>query len=133
MDAADMVAFPHPEETRQYPPEQIRLYGHAACPALPPIRGMLERSSVSYDYINIHHDYEGRQRVLEINNGYASVPTLEFPDGTTLTEPSTGELSAKLKTLGYTVPFTASLIGNIRLIIIGAVIIYATLRFFEVL
>jgi hypothetical protein len=41
---------------------------------------------------------------MEINNGNASVPTLVFPDGSTLTEPSTAVLRQKLQSLGYAVP-----------------------------
>ena len=41
------------------------------------------------------------RRVREINRGFESVPTLAFPDGSTLTEPTAGELSAKLVELGY--------------------------------
>jgi len=132
MDVSQAQEAISEEAPREYPPQRIRLYGHAACPALPPVRGMLEKSSVDYEYINIHHDAEGRRRVLEINNGYASVPTLEFPDGTTLTEPTGSEISYRLKKLGYKVPIHAWLVGNARLLIVGAVIVYALLRFFGV-
>jgi len=33
--------------------------------------------------------------VTQINNGYRSVPTIIFPDGSILVEPSTHELRAK--------------------------------------
>jgi hypothetical protein len=45
-----------------------------------------------------------RKRVQEINNGDESVPTIEFPDGEILTEPTTDELRQKLEELGYAVP-----------------------------
>lgn len=45
---------------------------------------------------NIDGDLEARNQVMTINNGYASVPTLVFPDGTTLTEPSFRQLRARL-------------------------------------
>ncbi len=35
--------------------------------------------------------------VMRINGGARSVPTILFPDGTTLTEPSTATLTAKLR------------------------------------
>jgi hypothetical protein len=47
------------------------------------------------------------------------VPTLVFPDGSTLTEPSVGQLKARLAGFGYQVRPTAWLIGNLPKIIIG--------------
>lgn len=84
--------------------EKIIMYGTPACPMVPPVRGVLDRAQVEFDYVNIFEDPVGRSRVMDINNGNASVPTLVFPDGTTLTEPSTAELQKKLISLGYTVP-----------------------------
>jgi hypothetical protein len=56
---------------------------------------------VAFEYVDILRDEDGRQRVLEINNGYASVPTVVFADGSTLTEPSPEQLKQKLRRLGY--------------------------------
>ena len=81
--------------------QKLILYGTPTCPMVPPVRGMLERAKVDFEYINIREDSEGRERVRQINNGNESVPTLLFSDGSTLTEPSTKELKGKLETLGY--------------------------------
>ena len=70
---------------------------------VPPVRGVLQRAQVEYDYVNIMEDAVGAAHVKEINNGNASVPTLVFPDGSTLTEPSTAVLQKKLAALGYIV------------------------------
>jgi mycoredoxin len=111
----------------------IIVYGHPFCPMLPPVLGMLKQARVEYDYINIHEDDEARQRVREINNGNESVPTLVFPDGSTLTEPSGMVLRKRLIAEGYTVPVSATLIGNPFPIGIGLIILYAVLRFFDVI
>jgi len=47
-------------------------------------------------YISIDGDQQARQELMAMNRGYASVPTLLFPDGTQLTEPSLGEIKSKL-------------------------------------
>jgi mycoredoxin len=83
--------------------DKVIVYGSPSCPSVPSVRSMLDRADVSYEYVNIHSDLHARERVQEINHGYESVPTLVFPDGSTLTEPSRGELKAKLETLGYEV------------------------------
>ncbi|MCB0124260.1 MAG: glutaredoxin domain-containing protein [Caldilineaceae bacterium] len=111
----------------------ITVYGHPTCPGVGPVRAMLGQSKVDYTYINIRQDPDGAAIVRSINNGNESVPTLVFPDGTTLTEPSVGELKGKLESLGYRVSPLAWLLGNSWLIITALVVIYAILRFLEIL
>ena len=113
--------------------DTIILYGHGACPGVPPAIGMLKQAKAPYNYIDIHKDMEARHRVSDLNNGYESVPTLEFPDGTTLTEPTASELRNKLQGLGYKVPITALIVGNLPMIITALVMIFAVLRFLEVI
>ncbi len=113
--------------------KNIILYGHPTCPMLPPVIGMLKESKVEYTYINIHQDEVGREHVREINNGYESVPTLVFPDGSTLTEPSFKILKNKLQASGYKVGLKAHLYGNAFRIFIGIIILIAVLDFLEVI
>jgi mycoredoxin len=82
---------------------KIVLYGSPVCGGVPPVRIVLERAGAAYEYVDISKALEARERVREINQGYESVPTLVFPDGSTLTEPSAGELQDKLQSLGYEV------------------------------
>lgn len=114
------------EEKKQS--KTILLYGHPACHQVLPVMTMLKQTHIKYQYINIFDDEEARGRVMEINHGYQSVPTLVFPDGTTLTEPSAEELSDKLKSMGYQVPLSARLAGNFWMILMIAAIIFAILR-----
>ncbi len=119
--------------TTQSPSTKIVLYGHQACPGVPPVRGMLKYSQVAYEYVNILQDQEAAAQVRAINNGNESVPTLLFPDGSTLTEPSAGQLKAKLESLGYKVSIFAWLTGNMWRIAFLGIVIYAGLRFFEII
>ena len=77
------------------------MYGTPVCPMVPPVRGVLNRAEVPFEYVNILEDAAGAAQVKAINDGNASVPTLVFPDGSTLTEPSTAVLRQKLESLGY--------------------------------
>ena len=81
----------------------IIIYGTPICAMVPPVRNLLERAAAPYDYIDISRDSEARAEVRAINEGYESVPTLHFPDGSTLTEPSLTQLETKLEALGYQV------------------------------
>jgi mycoredoxin len=96
--------------------DAIIVYGHPTCPALGPLKGLLTQSKVKFEYIDIHQDSVAAARVRAINNGNESVPTLVFPDGSTLTEPTVAELQSKLRSMGYQVGLVAWLIGHIRLI-----------------
>lgn len=107
----------------------IIMYGTPTCPGVPPMKQMLNQANVPYAYVNLVGDLMARERVREINNGYESVPTFEFPDGSTLTEPSAGEMKEKLQQFGYDVPFTAMMIGNLWRIFLVAAILFALLRF----
>lgn len=81
-------------------PEKIIMYGSPTCPQVRPCRGILKRAGAAFEYVDIFKDADGRATVRRINNGYESVPTLVFPDGSTLTEPSGGQLKKKLTALG---------------------------------
>ncbi len=83
--------------------KKIVLYGHRFCPQVRSVKSTLDRGAVPYDYVDIHKNEAGRLRVMEINAGNQSVPTLVFEDGSTLTEPSPKVLIHHLKTLGYSV------------------------------
>jgi mycoredoxin len=85
------------------PRSPIVVYGHPGCPMVYPVRRLLDEQAVAYDYVNIYQDLDARVRVREINRGYESVPTLVFPDGSTLTEPSLSTLRRSLQAKGYLV------------------------------
>lgn len=84
--------------------ERIILYGTPTCPMVLPASGILRRAKAPFAYVDISKDDEAREIVRTINNGNESVPTLVFPDKTTLTEPSRTELQAKLLEYGYEDP-----------------------------
>ncbi len=84
-------------------PQKIILYGNPFCTMIGSVRAILDRSNAPYEYVDIARNSQASQQVKQINNGYASVPTLVFPDESTLTEPTTGELKLRLEELGYSV------------------------------
>jgi mycoredoxin len=82
----------------------IIVYGTRWCGMVAPVRDALEKAGAPFDYVDIREDEAGRERVREINHGNESVPTLVFPDGSTLTEPSLAQLNAKLRAMGHEIP-----------------------------
>ena len=76
--------------------QKIILYATAWCYMSRTTRAFLDRNQIVYDYVDIDKDKAGEEFVIKTNRGYRSVPTLLFPDGSTLTEPSQSELADKL-------------------------------------
>lgn len=74
----------------------IHFYGTNWCPDCKRAKKFLGEHQIRYEYINIDENEEGMQYVEEINNGMRIIPTIEFPDGDILVEPSNAELAEKL-------------------------------------
>jgi mycoredoxin len=75
---------------------KIKMYGTNWCYGSRQARKLLDSTGIAYEYIDIDLDMEARSYVEQVNNGYRSVPTMVFPDGSILVEPSTSELRLKL-------------------------------------
>jgi mycoredoxin len=60
------------------------------------VERFLRSKEVTVEYINIDKNPQAREAVKSLNRGYASVPTLVFPDGSHLTEPSLAQIRQKL-------------------------------------
>ena len=94
--ASDQVST----ETRPTPvPNEIRMYATAWCGDCRRSKRVFDAMGISYTYIDIERDTRAEQLVLQLNRGKRSVPTIVFPDGSVLTEPSNAELEAKLRAL----------------------------------
>lgn len=80
-------------------PSRITVYGTTWCPDCIRAVRFLKGEKIDYDWIDISRDDEARQVVMDINDGNRSVPTMIFPDGDILVEPSTKKLKKKIKSL----------------------------------
>jgi mycoredoxin len=78
----------------------IKMYSTTWCPDCVRSKRTLHKLGVAYEEINIEKDPSAVALVRKINRGARSVPTIVFPDNSTLTEPNNQELTAKLKELG---------------------------------
>jgi mycoredoxin len=59
----------------------------------------LDRVGISFTEVNIEQDESAAERVMQVNGGNQTVPTLEFPDGSALTNPSVAQVQEKLASL----------------------------------
>ena len=76
--------------------EIITVYGTEWCWSSRRIRETLDREGIIYTWVDIDNDSKGREYVEKINNGNRSVPTIVFPGGDILVEPSDGEFQTRL-------------------------------------
>ncbi len=79
------------------PPAELTVYGTSWCGDSRRCRNILAAIDVPYVWVDIDKDKEAEAYVRQVNNGNRSVPTLVFPDGRILVEPSESELTAALK------------------------------------
>ncbi len=77
----------------------VVVYSTTWCPDCVTAKTVLKAMDVEFEEINIEEHPEAVSKVLALNNGNRSVPTIVFPDGSVLTEPGVMELRGKLKSL----------------------------------
>jgi glutaredoxin-like protein len=84
----------------QVPPlasaEGIVVYGTKWCPDCSRARRLLERNKIAYSWIDVDTERQADGFVRSVNQGKRSVPTIVFPDGSILVEPTNQGLAKKL-------------------------------------
>ncbi len=59
-------------------------------------KNFLDAHGIEHTWVDIDQNAEARAFVERVNHGMSSVPTMVFPDGSLLVEPSNAELAAKV-------------------------------------
>jgi mycoredoxin len=75
--------------------QKITMYATTWCGDCRMAKRWFDQHGVAYDYINIEHNPEAAEYVMKVNGGMRTVPTIIFPDGSILVEPSARDLAAK--------------------------------------
>ena len=70
----------------------MTLYGTRWCGQSASARRFLDKNNVRYHYVDIDENAEGAETVIAAADGNLSVPTLVFPDGRILVEPSLNKI-----------------------------------------
>ncbi|NPV76987.1 MAG: NrdH-redoxin [Anaerolineae bacterium] len=79
------------------PQPTITVYGTSWCGDCNRARRFFDERGIAYTWIDIDTDLQARKFVEETNHGFRSVPTIIFPDGSILVEPSYSQLAKKLE------------------------------------
>jgi mycoredoxin len=77
----------------------LTVYSTTWCGYCYRLRSQLDREGIGYRTIDIERDESAAAFVESVNGGNQTVPTVRFPDGTTLTNPTLMQVKAHMATL----------------------------------
>jgi len=77
-------------------PSEIMVYSTVWCPDCKRAKQFFGEQRVAYNNVDIEQDEKAMAFVEEINNGMRIIPTIIFPDGEILVEPTNAQLAEKL-------------------------------------
>jgi len=76
--------------------EKLRVIGASWCPDCKRAKTFLGQHRIEFNWVDMESDPTAQAEVERINDGKRIIPTIIFPDGLILTEPSNDELAEKL-------------------------------------
>ena len=76
-------------------PAKIIMYSTQYCSDCMRAKAFFEANDIPYERVLIEGNPEATEFVMKMNNGYKSVPTIIFPDGSVLVEPTWKQLTEK--------------------------------------
>ena len=71
----------------------IKVYGTTWCGDCTRAKLFMDENDVSYDWTDVDEETQYQDYIKGLNNGQMRVPTIIFPDGSILFEPSNQELA----------------------------------------
>jgi mycoredoxin len=74
----------------------LTIYSTPWCGYCHRLMRQLDREGVVYDVVDIEEQPEAADYVMRVNGGNQTVPTVVFPDGSALTNPSVAQVKEKL-------------------------------------
>lgn len=75
---------------------QITMYSTPWCGYCQRLKRQLSDAGIGYEEVDIEQHPEAADYVMKVNNGNQTVPTVTFPDGTAMTNPSLAQVKARL-------------------------------------
>jgi len=77
----------------------LTMYSTSWCGYCHRLSSQLDREEIAYEVIDIERDEAAANFVMNVNGGNQTVPTVRFPDGTALTNPSIIQVREHLATM----------------------------------
>ncbi|MGB2570908.1 glutaredoxin domain-containing protein [Micromonospora citrea] len=82
---------------------ELVVYGTGWCPDVRRSRALLDTAGIAYDYVDLDEDRAATEFVRGLQQGQRRVPTLRWPDGSFLVEPTDDQLRTHLNRATRTV------------------------------
>jgi mycoredoxin len=76
--------------------QSVIMYSTVWCGYCRRLKSQMEREGIPYVEVDIENDPVATELVMSVNGGMQTVPTLVFPDGSALTNPSLAQVKAQL-------------------------------------
>ena len=74
----------------------ITMYSTTWCGYCRRLKAQLDREGIAFTEVDIERTPAAAEFVMSVNGGNQTVPTVVFPDGSTVTNPSLAEVKARL-------------------------------------
>jgi len=74
----------------------LTMYSTSWCGYCHRLAGQLDREGIPYTVVDIEHDLAAAEYVMSVNGGNQTVPTVRFPDGSVMTNPSIVQVKERL-------------------------------------
>ena len=71
------------------------------------LKAQFDREGIAYEVVDITEDPDAARYVMSVNRGNQTVPTILFPDGVTLTNPTIAQVRDQLRATVAVRPATA--------------------------
>ena len=75
----------------------LTMYSTPWCGYCHRLKSQLDRAGIAYDVVDIEQDPAAAEYVMSVNGGNQTVPTVSFPDGTALTNPTIIQVKEQLR------------------------------------
>ena len=75
---------------------QLVMYSTVWCGYCTRLKTAMKASGIGFTEVDIEHDPAAAEFVRRVNGGNQTVPTVKFPDGSALTNPTIADVKAKL-------------------------------------
>ena len=75
---------------------QLIMYTTSWCGFCRNLKKQLAREGIDISEVDIEHDQSAADYVMSVNGGNQTVPTILFPDGTALVNPSAAQVRSRL-------------------------------------
>ena len=79
--------------------QPLTMYTTVWCGFCRRLKNQLAREGIEVTEVDIERDPAAADYVMSVNGGNQTVPTIVFPDGTALTNPSAAQVRARLREL----------------------------------